>query len=99
LKSSGLHTLDLAKRLLDYGYHSPTIYFPLVVEEALMIEPTETETKDTMDAFAAALLSILEEARENPQLLRDAPVSTPVRRLDETRANRVPQVCWGGSCD
>jgi glycine dehydrogenase subunit 2 len=99
LKPSKLHTLDLAKRLLDYGYHAPTIYFPLVVEEALMIEPTETETKDTMDAFAAALLAILEEARENPQLLRDAPVSTPVRRLDETRANRAPQVCWGGSCD
>ncbi len=99
LRPLGLHTLDLAKRLLDYGYHAPTIYFPLVVEEALMIEPTETETKDTMDAFADAILSILQEARENPQLLRDAPLTTPVRRLDETKANRAPQVCWGGRCD
>ena len=98
LKTQGLHTLDLAKRLLDLGYHAPTIYFPLVVEEALMIEPTETETKETLDAFAEAMIQIRREADENPDLLREAPVSTPVGRLDETKANRSPVLCWGGNC-
>jgi len=98
LKEKGLHTLDVAKRLLDLGYHAPTIYFPLVVDEALMIEPTETETLETLDAFADAMIQIRREADEQPELLHEAPVNTPVRRLDETRANRSPVVCWGGHC-
>ncbi len=99
LKEKGLHTLDVAKRLLDLGYHAPTIYFPLVVDEAMMIEPTETETLETLDAFAEAMIQIRREADEDPERLREAPVTTPVRRLDETRANRAPVVCWGGHCD
>ena len=86
----GIRTLDLAKRLLDYGYHPPTVYFPLLVEEALLVEPTETETKQTLDEFAAALAEILREAREDPELVRGAPYSTPVRRLDEAAAARHP---------
>jgi glycine dehydrogenase subunit 2 len=81
-------TLDIAKRLIDYGFHPPTIYFPLVVHGALMIEPTETESKETIDAFVEACKAIAEEAREHPELLRDAPVATRVRRLDETAAAR-----------
>jgi glycine dehydrogenase subunit 2 len=88
LKKFGLRTLDLAKRLLDYGFHAPTIYFPLIVNEALMIEPTETETKETLDAFASAMERILEEAKENPSILKDAPHTTPVKRLDEAKAAR-----------
>ncbi len=88
LKEYGVRTLDVAKRLLDYGFHAPTIYFPLVVPEALMIEPTETESKETLDAFAEALRKIIEEAKENPELLHEAPTKTPVRRLDEARAAR-----------
>jgi glycine dehydrogenase subunit 2 len=86
----GIRTLDLAKRLLDYGYHPPTVYFPLLVEEALLVEPTETETKETLDDFAAALAEILREAREDPELARGAPYSTPVRRLDEAAAAKHP---------
>jgi glycine dehydrogenase subunit 2 len=86
----GIRTLDLAKRLLDYGYHPPTVYFPLLVEEALLVEPTETETKQTLDEFADALAAILREAREDPELARGAPYSTPVRRLDEAAAARHP---------
>ena len=86
----GIRTLDLAKRLLDYGYHPPTVYFPLLVEEALLVEPTETETKQTLDEFADALAEILREAREDPELARGAPYSTPVRRLDEAAAARHP---------
>jgi glycine dehydrogenase subunit 2 len=86
----GIRTLDLAKRLLDYGYHPPTVYFPLLVEEALLVEPTETETKQTLDEFAAALAEILREAREDPELARGAPYSTPVRRLDEAGAAKRP---------
>ena len=86
----GIRTLDLAKRLLDYGYHPPTVYFPLLVEEALLVEPTETETKQTLDEFAAALAEILREAREDPELARGAPYSTPVRRLDEAAAAKHP---------
>jgi len=86
----GISTLDIAKRLLDYGFHPPTIYFPLIVPEALMIEPTETEGKETLDRFAEALEKIAREAKENPQLLHDAPTRTPVRRLDQTRAVRQP---------
>ncbi|OHE63413.1 MAG: glycine dehydrogenase (aminomethyl-transferring), partial [Treponema sp. GWC1_61_84] len=86
----GVHTLDVAKRLIDYGYHPPTIYFPLIVKEALMVEPTETETKKTLDAFAEVLLKIAEEAKSDPDLLKNAPHDTPVGRLDETAAARKP---------
>ena len=78
-----IKTLDLAKRLLDHGFHPPTVYFPLLVDEALLIEPTETETKETLDAFADAVAEILREAREDPEIARNAPYTTPVRRLDE----------------
>jgi glycine dehydrogenase subunit 2 len=91
----GVTALDVAKRLMDYGYHPPTIYFPLVVPEALMIEPTETETKETLDAFCDAMLAIAKEAAENPQLLKDAPHHRPVRRLDEVRAAKHPIVKYG----
>jgi glycine dehydrogenase subunit 2 len=84
----GVHTVDIAKRLIDYGFHPPTVYFPLIVKEAMMIEPTETESRETIEAFADALKAIALEARENPQLLAEAPQSTPVRRLDEVRAAR-----------
>jgi glycine dehydrogenase subunit 2 len=86
----GIRTLDLAKRLLDYGYHPPTVYFPLLVEEALLIEPTETETRQTLDEFAQAIAAILREAREDPQLALGAPYTTPVRRLDEATAAKHP---------
>jgi glycine dehydrogenase subunit 2 len=88
----GLATLDLAKRLLDFGFHPPTVYFPLLVEEALMIEPTETETKESLDAFAEAIELILAEAERDPEVAREAPYTTPVRRLDEVRATRRPVV-------
>jgi glycine dehydrogenase subunit 2 len=91
---SGVSTLDVAKRLLDYGFHPPTIYFPLVVSGALMIEPTETETPETLDSFAEAMISIAQEASESPDLVKTAPHSTPVRRLDEARAARKPVVRW-----
>ncbi len=81
-----VRALDISKRLIDYGFHPPTNYFPLIVREALMIEPTETESKETLDAFADALLRIAEEARTNPQLLHEAPHNAPVRRVDEVRA-------------
>jgi len=90
----GVSTLDVAKRLLDYGFYAPTIYFPLVVKGALMIEPTETETKETLDAFVDALLAIAEEARTDPALLRNAPHRTRLARLDETRAARRPVLRW-----
>jgi len=85
-----IHTLDVAKRLMDYGFHPPTIYFPLIVPEAMMIEPTETESKATLDRFVDALTAIAEEARIDPELLQTAPHHTPVRRLDEVRAARSP---------
>jgi glycine dehydrogenase subunit 2 len=87
-----IKTLDLAKRLLDYGVHPPTVYFPLLVDEALLIEPTETETKETLDRFAAVVAEILREAAEDPEIARTAPHSTPVRRLDEAAAARKPVV-------
>jgi glycine dehydrogenase subunit 2 len=93
-RESGLHTVDIAKRLMDYGYHPPTVYFPLIVEEALMVEPTETESKATLDDFARAMLEIAREGLESPGLLRDAPVSTPVSRLDEVSAARRPRLRW-----
>jgi glycine dehydrogenase subunit 2 len=84
--------LDVAKRLMDYDFHPPTIYFPLVVPEALMIEPTETEAKETLDAFADAMLEIAREAAEEPERVKAAPTSQPVRRLDEVRAAKNPVV-------
>jgi len=95
LRKHGVKTLDVAKRLLDFGVHAPTVYFPLIVEEALMIEPTETETLDRLDHFAAAMERIAREARESPQVLRDAPHSTPNSRLDEGRAARELKLRWG----
>jgi glycine dehydrogenase subunit 2 len=87
-----IKTLDLAKRLLDYGFHPPTVYFPLLVEEALMVEPTETETKETLDAFAEAIAAILAEAAEDPEIAQQAPYTTPVRRLDEVAAAKNPVI-------
>jgi glycine dehydrogenase subunit 2 len=91
-KELGIKTLDIAKRLLDFGMHPPTVYFPLLVDEALMIEPTETETRETLDAFAEAIDAILEEASEDAGIAQGAPYTTPVRRLDEVAANRNPVV-------
>jgi glycine dehydrogenase subunit 2 len=92
-KEYGVRTLDIAKRLLDYGYHPPTIYLPLIVHESIMIEPTECETKDTLDGFIDAMLKIKAEAETNPKLLTDAPHTMPVKRLDEVRAAKQPIVC------
>ena len=91
-RSLKIKTLDLAKRLLDYGYHPPTVYFPLLVEEALMVEPTETETKETLDSFAEAIAEILREAGEDPEIALRAPYTTPVRRLDEVEAAKRPVI-------
>ena len=88
----GIRTLDLAKRLLDHGVHPPTVYFPLLVDEALLIEPTETETRETLEAFAEAVAEILREAAEDPEIARGAPYTTPVRRLDEAGAARRPVI-------
>ena len=93
-KETGVKTLDVAKRLLDYGFHSPTVYFPLVVPGALMIEPTETETKETLDEFIGAMKAILAEAKETPELVKGAPHNTVVGRLDEARAARQPRLRW-----
>jgi glycine dehydrogenase subunit 2 len=89
-----VRAMDVAKRLIDLGFHPSTVYFPLVVDEAMMIEPTETETRETIEAFAEALLRVAREAAEDPALLRDAPVTTPVRRLDEARAARHLKLHW-----
>nr|WP_249315341.1 aminomethyl-transferring glycine dehydrogenase subunit GcvPB [Bacillus sp. FJAT-49711] len=89
-KKLGVRTLDMAKRLLDFGYHPPTIYFPLNVEECMMFEPTETESKETLDAFINAMIQIAKEAEENPELVQEAPHTTIVKRLDETKAARKP---------
>jgi glycine dehydrogenase subunit 2 len=88
----GLKTLDLAKRMLDFGFHPPTIYFPLLVDESLLIEPTETETKETLDEFAAALAEILQEGARDPEIARTAPHTTVVRRLDEAAAAKRPVI-------
>ena len=89
-KSTGITTLDIAKRLLDYGFHAPTIYFPLLFHQAIMIEPTETESKETIDEFIDVMRRIAKEAVEKPEALREAPLTTPVRRLDETTAAKHP---------
>jgi glycine dehydrogenase subunit 2 len=83
-----ISALDVAKRLLDYGFHAPTMYFPLLVPECLLIEPTETETKETLDAFADAMIAILNEAKSNVDLLKGAPHTLPVKRLDDVKAAR-----------
>ncbi len=88
LKRYGVKTLDVAKRLLDYDLHAPTIYFPLIVPEALMIEPTETESVESLDRFISAMKAIAEEAQTTPENLRNAPLATPVGRLDEAYASR-----------
>lgn len=92
----GVHTMDIAKRLIDYGIHPPTVYFPLIVHEALMIEPTETESKATLDRFVEALEQIAQEAESDPELLHAAPHSTPISRLDEVMAARKPVLCYRG---
>ncbi|WP_026894509.1 aminomethyl-transferring glycine dehydrogenase subunit GcvPB [Clostridiisalibacter paucivorans] len=89
-------TLDVAKRLLDYGYHPPTIYFPLIVSEALMIEPTETESVETLDKFIDAMIKIADESKENPEILKSAPQTTPVKRVNEVKAARKPILKWQG---
>jgi glycine dehydrogenase subunit 2 len=93
-RETGVRALDLAKALLDRGYHAPTIYFPLLVPECLMIEPTETESKETLDAFVATLRDIVADAERDPQTALQAPLATPVRRVDETRAARDPDLRW-----
>jgi glycine dehydrogenase subunit 2 len=93
-KTRGVSGLEIAKRLLDYGYHAPTMYFPLIVHEALMIEPTESETKETLDAFIEALVDIDEESHQNPNIVQNAPHTTPVSRLDEALAARRPNLKW-----
>ncbi len=93
-KEHGVSTLEIAKRLLDKGFHAPTVYFPLIVPEAMMIEPTETESKDSLDAFAAAMIEIAQECRENPELLHEAPLTTPVRRVDDVRAVKILDVAF-----
>ena len=93
-KARGVRALDIAKRLLDFGMHAPTTYFPLIVDEALMIEPTETETKQSLDAFAEVMLQIDRESKEDPERVKQAPTNTPVRRLDEARAARKLTLTW-----
>ena len=93
-KERGIKVLDIAKSLLDYGYHAPTIYFPINIPEAIMMEPTESETKETLDSFADAMLEIDDRISTDPESLKEAPITTPVRRLDETKANREPNLRW-----
>ena len=94
LKARGIGAGDIAKRLLDYGMYAPTVYFPLIVEDALMIEPTETESKETLDHFADALLAIAREATQDPELVRRAPHRMPVGRMDEVKAARELNLRW-----
>jgi len=93
-RARGVRAMDIAKRLIDLGFHPPTVYFPLVVEEAMMVEPTETESRESLDSLAEALLQIAGEATSDPDLLHDAPVTAPVGRLDEARAARRLHVRW-----
>ena len=92
----GVTTTDIAKRLLDFGVHAPTIYFPLIVDEAFMVEPTECEPRESLDHFVAALEQIKQEAETDPELLHEAPHTQPVRRLDEVRAARELDLRWTG---
>ncbi|MBV9409121.1 MAG: hypothetical protein JO164_09860 [Candidatus Eremiobacteraeota bacterium] len=95
-RETGVRALDLAKALLDRGYHAPTIYFPLIVPECLMIEPTETESKETLDGFITAFREIVAAAKADPESVLEAPVNTAVGRIDETRAARQPDLRWRG---
>jgi glycine dehydrogenase subunit 2 len=92
--ATGVRTLDIAKRLLDFGIHPPTIYFPLIVEEAIMVEPTEVESRATLDHFAAVMRQIARECEVSPDLVRQAPHDAVVGRLDEVTAARKPVLCW-----
>jgi len=94
MKDLDTHTLDIAKRLLDYGIHPPTVYFPLIIDEAIMVEPTDTESLETLDNFIEIMNKIKEEAKENSKILEESPTTTPVRRLDEVQAARKPKVKW-----
>ncbi len=98
-KDFGVRTLDIAKRMLDFGVHAPTIYFPLIVEEAFMVEPTETESKESLDNLVKILFAIHKEAQETPEIVTSAPHSTPVGRLDEATAARNPDLSWAGPCN
>lgn len=89
-----MRTYDIAKRLIDHGVHPPTVYFPLIVDEALMIEPTETEPRESVEAFAEAMIAIAEEAERDPELVRTAPVTAEIGRLDEAEASRRPVLRW-----
>jgi glycine dehydrogenase subunit 2 len=91
-RETGIRALDIAKRIMDHGFHPPTMYFPLVVDEALMIEPTETETRETLEAFAAAMRSVVAEAHDDPEMVRTAPHTTLVGRMDEARSAREPKL-------
>jgi glycine dehydrogenase subunit 2 len=91
---TGVRMLDIAKRIIDKGFHPPTIYFPLTVEECMLVEPTETESVETLDAFADALIEIAAEAHSDPELVKSAPHGSPVRRLDEATAARQPDLRW-----
>ena len=93
-KKFGVKTVDLAKRILDYGFHPPTVYFPLIVHGALMIEPTETESKTTLDDFIKVMKKIHKEAEETPELLKEAPHNTPVKRLNEVLAAKKPKLIY-----
>jgi glycine dehydrogenase subunit 2 len=98
-RDDGVKAGDICKRLLDHGFYAPTVYFPLIVEEALMIEPTETESPETLDSFIDVMNEIAREARENPELVKSAPHDTPVRRIDEARAARQPILRWSRPAD
>jgi len=93
-KEQGVTAMDFAKRLLDYGFHAPTTYFPLIVAECLLIEPTETEAKQTIDKFIDTMITIKDEAKENPELVKGAPYTLPVRRLDDVKAARELNLAW-----
>jgi len=98
-KSTGVTTMDVAKRLLDYGYHAPTIYFPLLFHESLMIEPTENESKETLDAFIDVMRKIAEEAISDPEAVKTAPHNTPTGRADDVLAAKQPVLTWRQMCE
>ena len=93
-KEDGVKAIDIAKKLLDEGFHAPTMYFPLIVEEALMIEPTESESKETIDKFIKSMIKISELSKSNPKEIINAPIFLPVERLDEAKAARNPVLAW-----
>jgi glycine dehydrogenase subunit 2 len=97
-KERGCNTMTMAKRILDYGMHAPTVYFPLLVPEAMMIEPTETESKDTLDQFVDVMFTIDQETIDNPKLVQNAPHNTPVGKLNEAKAARQPNLCFSSYC-